>query len=729
MTEKLTTACSHWPQVSHPHGPPNRHRAHALGLRQPCAASRVVVRNKRRMKVPVGLAERPPWTTNGPSVLNPPPDMGWKGDWAALSRVRQNSETLANATQVERRLHAAFALARCSHEKANRVALALSPGLLEAVAHVLQRAEPSESGRRCQLHCLTVLHNILLESAKVDVFIGHDEGVLRGLLRCMNEDDIAQQELSVTCLDFLSISEANQPVLCHEQGLLEGLAHLLQTTSSGYAVYHALHTLTYLTTCRRNHHRMVHSREVISVVLDTLRGHAEDPARCQQGLVALCNLLSEPVHAAALDAAYGIRALVALVQSQTPDSDVASYCAEALLRLNTDAGHLVGGTPGPSHQSSASGQDTDLPESDHDPAVQLLHSAPPHPPQAALLPSGASGGAPSSAATAALTAGSASGAAMCSGGPPSAAGSSAAAAEWERLASSIADDWQLLRAGLPPAPGEPADAGARDPTVSPPKPPPYGAVSAIPPSRPTEEAAATGIQSARSQPAPPAAAQPSTDRAPSCALSPIPPPTAPLPGAATATPQEALALLDRYEAELRAAMAEMHKGNEITLGSYPTLGAAPQHLSPRGSSACGSHLAGESCGGSRLGSISGSHHDAAPPGARFASGSSGSCGAGGAWAPSGAGNPPPPGGTYAAAFGLCGSAAGSSASASNVSPQRRPTERSASPQPHPPRQDPPAPPPRQSAGRHGADAPRWAGASPGAVSELWSVSESAESDI
>ncbi|KAJ9469376.1 hypothetical protein DIPPA_01774 [Diplonema papillatum] len=317
--------------------PVNRHRIHGQESSKNFSIerSRVVVRGGKKMKVPVALTERPDWNPCGGRSAKQPV----LNDWSDLNHIQQTCEKLVNSKHVETRLHAAFAVARCSQVKENRELLSLTPGVIEALAYTLKHAEPSESGRRCQLHCLTVLHNVLLESQKADVFIGHDDGILSGILRCLNQSDLPLQELAITCLDFLSISETNQPVLCFKAGLLDSVVNLLKTTNSGYAVYHALHTLTYLTTCRRTHHAMSRHDGVLEVLLSTLSAHEDDPARCQQGLVALCNLMSMPENAAVIQMKYRLVDIVEMATRQTVDQGVVAYCNEVLQRIQPEFVH------------------------------------------------------------------------------------------------------------------------------------------------------------------------------------------------------------------------------------------------------------------------------------------------------------------------------------------------------------------------------------------------------
>ena len=317
-------------RVYHP-VPSNRHRTHG----QPSHTqiydndrSRLVADGRKRIRVPIQLDERPDWCLSG--------TRDWSkqvGDWSNLNNISKTCKELTSSKQVETRLHAAFALARCSQHKQNRERLAMTPGVLEAVAHILKHAEPSESGRRCQLHALTVLHNILLINQKIDVFIGHDEKVLSGIQHCLQTGPLPIQEIAITCLDYVSILPENQPIVCFKQGLIDIVAHLLQTTSSGYIVYHGLHTLTYLTTSRRTHHILTRSASVMHILLDTLSEHQEDPARCQQGLIALCNLMSLPDNAAFVQRTYNIVDLLAGITEHSRDDNVLSYCNEVLQRL------------------------------------------------------------------------------------------------------------------------------------------------------------------------------------------------------------------------------------------------------------------------------------------------------------------------------------------------------------------------------------------------------------
>ena len=145
----------------------------------------------------------------------------------------------------------------------------------------------------------------------------------------------------MTCIDFLSISELNQPILCYKNGLLDTVAYLLKNTSSGYAVYHGLHALTYVTTSRKTHHLMARHSGVLEVLLDTLSEHVDDPARCQQGIVALCNLMSLPENAVSIQALYNVDELVNAVLRQSEDEQVLEYCHELAARLQSttlDAG-------------------------------------------------------------------------------------------------------------------------------------------------------------------------------------------------------------------------------------------------------------------------------------------------------------------------------------------------------------------------------------------------------
>eukprot|EP01060_Flectonema_neradi_P034190 TRINITY_DN5933_c5_g1_i1.p1 TRINITY_DN5933_c5_g1~~TRINITY_DN5933_c5_g1_i1.p1 ORF type:complete len:563 (+),score=69.94 TRINITY_DN5933_c5_g1_i1:31-1689(+) len=317
-------------RVYHP-VPTNRHRTHGQQSHSQLYSierSRIVTEGRKRYRVPIRLEERPDWCLSGTK--------DWSkqvGDWSELSNIHKTCKELVTSKQVETRLHAAFALARCSQNQKNREKLAMTPGVLEAISHIMKHAEPSESGRRCQLHALTVLHNILLINQKIDVFIGHDENVISGLQHCLLTGPLPIQEIAITCLDYISILPDNQPVVCFKQGMLEMIAHLLQTTTSGYIVYHGLHTLTYLTTSRRTHHSMARSPEVMHVLLDTLSEHQEDPARCQQGLIALCNLMSLPDNAGYIQKTYNIVDLLAAITDHSRDDSVLSYCNEVLQRL------------------------------------------------------------------------------------------------------------------------------------------------------------------------------------------------------------------------------------------------------------------------------------------------------------------------------------------------------------------------------------------------------------
>eukprot|EP01063_Lacrimia_lanifica_P005882 TRINITY_DN13543_c0_g1_i1.p1 TRINITY_DN13543_c0_g1~~TRINITY_DN13543_c0_g1_i1.p1 ORF type:complete len:568 (+),score=178.18 TRINITY_DN13543_c0_g1_i1:70-1773(+) len=319
----------------------SRHAPHRCeGLIRDVARSRSVVQGGRRLRVPVGLDERPPWDMShrgkGKNYF--------EGDWSNLDRLPQTVHTLMKGKVVEWRLHAAFALARCSHQKEHRVQLATAPGVTEALGHVLRHSEPTDSGRRMQHHALTTLHNVLLEAKKVDVFIGHDDDILGGLLNCLESCDLPLQELAVACIDFLAVSAENQPVLCFKTGLLDALCHLMRTTSSGYAVYHCLHAITYLSTCRQAHHCLARHRGVVEVLLDTLCEHREDPARCAQGAIAICNLMSTPENAAAVEAEYDINRVVQVVLREARDGSVLAYCKELDSRVrNRD----VGGAPAP----------------------------------------------------------------------------------------------------------------------------------------------------------------------------------------------------------------------------------------------------------------------------------------------------------------------------------------------------------------------------------------------
>eukprot|EP00754_Rhynchopus_humris_P012719 Rhum_TRINITY_DN14300_c3_g1::Rhum_TRINITY_DN14300_c3_g1_i1::g.79645::m.79645 len=314
--------------------------------------SRVVVKGGRRMKVPIALRERPDWTYSGAAQ-----SQLLRGNYADIRNRDTAVREMTQGRNIEARLRAAFGLSRCSQAKENREVLAKTPGLVEAVGHVLMHAEPSESGKRCQFHALTILHNVLLESPKTDVFIGHDDTVLSGLLLCLEQPDIPLQELAMTCIDFLSISELNQPILCYKSGLLDTVAYLLKNTSSGYAVYHGLHALTYITTSRKTHHLMARHSGVLEVLLDTLSEHIDDPARCQQGIVALCNLMSLPENAVSIQALYNVDELVNAVLRQSEDEQVLEYCHELAARLQSttvlDAGAAAAEEPQPQPQPAA----------------------------------------------------------------------------------------------------------------------------------------------------------------------------------------------------------------------------------------------------------------------------------------------------------------------------------------------------------------------------------------
>ena len=122
--------------------PYNRHALKKLPQKDE-ARNRVVYNRGKRMKVPVALQERPDWSTSsvGRGTLA-------KGDWSDIRNIEKTVKELTEGRQVEGRLHAAFALSRCSQEKPNRIKLASTPGVIEALGGILQHAEPSESGKR-----------------------------------------------------------------------------------------------------------------------------------------------------------------------------------------------------------------------------------------------------------------------------------------------------------------------------------------------------------------------------------------------------------------------------------------------------------------------------------------------------------------------------------------------------------------------------------------------------
>ena len=108
--------------------------------------SRVVVKGGRRMKVPIALRERPDWTYSGAAQ-----SQLLRGNYADIRNRDTAVREMTLGRNIEARLRAAFGLSRCSQAKENREVLAKTPGLVEAVGHVLMHAEPSESGKRCAL--------------------------------------------------------------------------------------------------------------------------------------------------------------------------------------------------------------------------------------------------------------------------------------------------------------------------------------------------------------------------------------------------------------------------------------------------------------------------------------------------------------------------------------------------------------------------------------------------
>ena len=134
-------------------------------------------------------------------------------------------------------------------------------------------------------------------------------------------------------IDFLSISDDNQSVVVFTNGMLDAIAALLRTTTSGFAVYHGLHALTYLSTSVAAHHMLARHAGTLEVLLDTMSEHGEDPARCEYGLLAMCNLASQPANAIVIQAAYNLDAIVDAILRQSQDPNVLAYCEELLQRL------------------------------------------------------------------------------------------------------------------------------------------------------------------------------------------------------------------------------------------------------------------------------------------------------------------------------------------------------------------------------------------------------------
>ncbi|KAL0481310.1 hypothetical protein AKO1_012746 [Acrasis kona] len=150
------------------------------------------------------------------------------------------------------RIHAAFGLRNLTEEKRFRRPLGMSYDFIENVCALLMINQEGDAHKRCQQHALGILNNLLLEDPILDTFIANDENSLPGLAKMLRSTDRTTQELASKMLDYITVTQENQTLVCTSDRILSGVVVLLRNTKSNEVREHVLQALIYLSNNAKN---------------------------------------------------------------------------------------------------------------------------------------------------------------------------------------------------------------------------------------------------------------------------------------------------------------------------------------------------------------------------------------------------------------------------------------------------------------------------------------------